>query len=125
MNFVLSPFAQYVGIEIIEMVHGKSRILLNIQPFHKNQLGIVHGGVISTVADVAAGLAIASTTEKGQIPLTTDSYISYLKAVRGEQLDCNAEIIHKSNKNIRVESSVYSGDELIAKAMISFAVKKD
>lgn len=124
MNFFLSPFAEYVGLEIIEMGGGKSKLSLAIKPFHKNHLGIVHCGAISTLADVAAGMAIASVADKDQLPLTTDSYISYFKAAQGESLICRAEIISKSSKNIRVESSIYSGEELMAKGMISFALKK-
>ena len=48
-----SPYAKHLGIEAIEVSPEKSVAAVTIEPHHLNAHGIVHGGLIFSLADTA------------------------------------------------------------------------
>ena len=76
-------FAGFVGIELIEAGEGRARARLTISDHHRNGLGLVHGGAILTLADLAFAAAVHS---RGRAAVAIHCSISYLKAAAGGDL---------------------------------------
>ena len=55
-NFIVN-----VGIELLEVSPGYAKAKLDIEERHLNSLGIVQGGALFTLADLAAAAAINAT----------------------------------------------------------------
>lgn len=53
-------FARYLGIELLELRPGYSRVRLALKPYMVNGLGLTHGAVIFAVADFAFAAACNS-----------------------------------------------------------------
>lgn len=83
-------FAEYLGIELLEVAPGRARAKLEIDARHLNGVGIVHGGAIFALADLA--FAVASNSH-GQIALGINVAIAYHKAVRAGTLYAEAQEI--------------------------------
>ena len=81
-------FAGFVGIELIEAGAGRATARLELQDHHRNGLGVVHGGAIFTLADLAFAAAVNS---RGRAAVAIHCSISYLKAAGGGQLFAQAE----------------------------------
>ncbi len=64
------PFAAHCGIEPIDFVDGRTRLRVRAAPEHTNNLGIVHGGLICTLLDIAMGTVARCTL--GHPVLTLD-----------------------------------------------------
>jgi uncharacterized protein (TIGR00369 family) len=75
------PFVQFCGIEAIDVVDGRTRLRLTLGPEHTNNLGIAHGGILTTLLDVALGTAARLTT--GRSVVTLDLQARFLSAGRG------------------------------------------
>jgi uncharacterized protein (TIGR00369 family) len=75
------PFASHCDIEDLGLVDGVSRLRIDIGPHHMNNIGIVHGGVICTLLDVAMGSA--ARVKAGAPVMTVDMHVIFLAAVRG------------------------------------------
>jgi len=88
-------FAEYVGIELMEVTPGKAKVRLKIRPEHLNGVDVVHGGTIFTLADFA--FAVASNSH-GTIALGINASISYLKAARGGELTAEAVEVARNTK---------------------------
>ncbi|MBT9585937.1 PaaI family thioesterase [bacterium] len=76
----LIAFDRHLGIEVVEIKRGWSRMRL---PYRPEFLGdpfrpALHGGVISTMVDVAAGAAALSTLPSGSKCSTVDMRVDYL-----------------------------------------------
>lgn len=71
-------FAQYVGIEIVEVEKGRAKVKLDINENHLNGVNIIHGAVLFSVADYA--FAIASNSH-GNVAVAINANISFVKAV--------------------------------------------
>ena len=67
-----------VGVELIEIGPGRAKAKLEITPAHLNGLGMVQGGAIFTLADLALA---AAANSHGRASVSINGNISYIKAV--------------------------------------------
>ncbi|MGH7299160.1 MAG: PaaI family thioesterase [Candidatus Rokuibacteriota bacterium] len=72
------PWAQWLGIEFLELRRGYCRVALTLGPHMLNHQGYPHGGVIFSLADVAFGAACNS---HGETWVALTMTISFLAAV--------------------------------------------
>lgn len=75
------PFASHCDIEDLGPVDGVSRLRIAAGPHHMNNIGILHGGVICTLLDVAMGSA--ARLKAGVPVMTVDMHVMFLAAARG------------------------------------------
>ncbi|MDR1666252.1 MAG: PaaI family thioesterase [Bacteroidales bacterium] len=70
-------FAKHCGITLLHVAKGEAIAKMDIQPHHLNGVGIVQGGALFTLADLA--LAAASNAY-GVVAVGLTSVITYFKA---------------------------------------------
>lgn len=75
-------FARWAGIQRVRAADGRSEVRLAIGPAHKNELGIVHGGVIMALADEAIGMAALSAVPPGTAVVTAELHVHFLVPAR-------------------------------------------
>ena len=91
-------FMTYNGLYIVEEKENYVKIGVDITEKSLNPFGIVHGGLIYTLADSAMGIALATTGRSG---VTLNSTIDYLTPGKGKKLFADTEIV-KDGKTIVV-----------------------
>lgn len=91
-------FMTYNGLYIVEATENYAKIAVDITEKSLNPYGIVHGGLIYTLADSAMGIALATT---GRMGVTLNCNIDYLAPGTGKKLIADTEII-KDGKTIVV-----------------------
>jgi uncharacterized protein (TIGR00369 family) len=77
---------QMVGYEVeVYPREGYCRCWLDLAPQHLNRLGLMHGGLVTTLLDVACGNTASTTFDPaGHAPLVTVSLnTTYIAAARG------------------------------------------
>lgn len=111
--FKKDRFAEYVGIELVEVSEGRAKVRLKIRQEHLNGVDLVHGGAIFALADFA--FAVASNSH-GTIALGINANISYIKAARGGVLTADAVEVAKNPKlaTYHVNISNQEGDIIAA-----------
>jgi acyl-CoA thioesterase len=117
-------FIHRVGLKFDEASPGRSRCSLEMQDHHKNGTGVVHGGVLFTMADTAMGAALIPMLEKGQICATVEIKIGYFKPVFGGELVCEAVVINKGKNIASMEATIRQGEVLVSKASGTFSIFK-
>jgi uncharacterized protein (TIGR00369 family) len=118
----MSPYGEFLGIQIGEYGKGLARCSLRLQPHHMNAGGRVHGGVLTSLADTAAGVAVRSVRPDGKLSATTDLSIAFIRPPFGESLIASAEVIHAGRKLFRTEIAIHCEDKLIAKTTATFMI---
>ncbi len=105
-------FAQYNGIELIEVSEGNALARMVIGPNHLNGVGIVQGGAIYTLADLA--LAAASNSH-GVTAVGLTSNIAYFKAEKSGTLFATAKEVSLRRTVATYQVDVTNqDDELVA-----------
>ena len=85
-------FSQWMGVEVIEIKEGYSKIKMAIRKEMVNGFGIVHGGIPFSLADSAFAFACNS---RNNLSVALDVTISFMKAVNtGDVLTAEAKEIH-------------------------------
>lgn len=80
-------FARSIGVRLVEVGAGRAVARLRIRPEHLNGAGVVQGGAIFTLADLAFAAACNSN---GTIALALDVTITYARATSKGTLEATA-----------------------------------
>ncbi|WP_373230029.1 PaaI family thioesterase [Cohnella sp.] len=115
-------FWGYVGCELEYMDESKVIVSLEVQEHHLNLIGILHGGVHTTLLDSAMGI-MAMSARLGEDVVTSNMNIHFTSPVRLGKVTVVAEILHKSGRMITTQGSLRNeNDTLCSLATASFRV---
>ena len=85
-------FSQWLGIQIIEIKEGYSKIKMKVRSEMINGLHIVHGGIAFSLADSSFAFAC---NNRNNLSVALDTSINFLKPVHvGDELTAEAKEIH-------------------------------
>jgi uncharacterized protein (TIGR00369 family) len=88
---------------------------------HQGPAGVMHGGLITTVADETAGWAVIATT--GKFGFTTSFQAQLRRPVRlGVEAECRATVVRQSSRVVRVSALVRQGGEDCYTAEFTFVI---
>jgi uncharacterized protein (TIGR00369 family) len=118
-----SAFHTWMGMQVAEIEDGKVVLTLETSTHHLNLQGLVHGGVIATLADTAAGLAMRSVIETGSRHVTIDLAVQYLRAAQGGTLTARGTVERKG-RSIGFANAEVSDERgrAIARAQVTLAL---
>lgn len=115
INIVLhkDAFSQWLGIELVEIKEGYSKIQMMVRQEMMNGLNVVHGGIAFSFADSAFAFACNSRNE---LSLALETSISFLKPVYvGDMLVAEAkEIRNGRNTGVYLVEIKNQHQQLIA-----------
>ena len=85
-------FSKWMGIEVLEIKEGYSKIKMSIRNEMVNGFGIVHGGIPFSLADSAFAFAC---NNRNNLSVALDTSITFTKSIHpGDTLIAEAEEIH-------------------------------
>jgi acyl-CoA thioesterase len=89
-------FSQWMGVQVLDVKEGYSKIQMTLRREMLNGFGIAHGGISFAFADSAFAFACNSD---GKITVALDVSISFPKAAKeGDTLYAEAKRIHVTRK---------------------------
>ncbi len=90
------PFARNLGIELVEIGEGTSKVRMTATPEMNNLFGMIHGGAIFALIDEAFETA---SNSHGTLAVALNMNITYLNAPAvGAILTAEAEEINRTRK---------------------------
>lgn len=124
--FDAAPFITGLGVVPVTVDRARCETALDIRESLTQQDGLVHAGVIATMADHTAGAAAATLLADGQYLLTVEFNLSLLRAATGDRLRCVATVLKPGRQLAVVEAEVFAGnaraERLVAKARVTLAI---
>ena len=107
-------FSQWLGISIIEIKAGYSKIKMTVRPEMINGFGIVHGGIAFSFADIAFAFAC---NNRNVLSVALDTSVNFVKPIHvGDMLIAEALEIHNGKSTGLYEVNIYNQHEhLVAK----------
>lgn len=85
-------FSQWLGIEVLDIQEGYSKIKMTVREEMINGFGIVHGGIAFSLADSAFAFAC---NNRNNLSVALDTSINFTKAIQvGDELTAEAKETH-------------------------------
>ena len=103
-----APISETVGMINFACERGAVSVELDPGPRHYNPIGSVHGGVISTLLDTAAGCSVHSTLAVGERYTSLDLTVKFLRAVTTDsgRLRCAGTVVHRGRRTALAEAQL-------------------
>lgn len=85
-------FSQWLGIEIIEVKEGYSKIKMKLRKEMINGFGVIHGGIAFSLGDSAFAFAC---NNRNNLSMALDTSITFTKSTQpGDELTAEAKELH-------------------------------
>ncbi|MEH7276046.1 PaaI family thioesterase [Neobacillus vireti] len=115
--FIKQAFDEFLGLIYTRLDEDHLQIKLPVQDLFINSAGVIHGGIISSLADVAVSNLLPANEDGIQQAVTVDLNVSFLKPATGTYLLANAKIEKQGKTLIHTECSIYNDrQEIVAKS---------
>ncbi len=106
-------FSQWLGIEVLDVKEGYSKIKMTVREEMINGFGIVHGGIAFSLSDSAFAFAC---NNRNVLSVALDTSINFLKPVAvGDVLTAEAKELHNGKSTGLYHISITNqNDHLVA-----------
>jgi uncharacterized protein (TIGR00369 family) len=103
-------FSHAAGFRIVAIQPGSAEVSLPRRDDLLQFFGHFHGGVITALADQAAGIAVTSGLPKGRIGVTVEIKVNFLAPAAGSELVARAKLLKMSGSIGVATVEVFSKD---------------
>jgi uncharacterized protein (TIGR00369 family) len=109
--FIQQAFDEFLGFEYARIDDKSVEVRLNVVDLHINSAGAIHGGIISSLADVAMSNLLPPDENGTQKMVTVDLKTSFLKPARGAFLIARAKIINEGKRLVHADCQIVDDQE--------------
>jgi len=114
---------QLFGYELDSIGDGKAVMSLRVMDRHKQIHGVVHGGVLASLADTAGAMAAYPLLPKGTRLATVEMTINYLEPVDRGPIIAEARVLRLGRTLAVAECEIKDAEgKLAAKSLLTFAI---
>src|SRR5918999_1761925 len=85
-------------MDLVSVGEGAAEVTMGLEPHHFNPQGIVHGGILASVADTSIGLALRSMLPAGQTHRTAQLNVHFLAKGEGNRLVGRGRALHMGTR---------------------------
>ena len=118
-----SEFYRWADIELADAGPGRAEVAFEAGPQHVNLQGLVHGGMLATLADTAMGLAVRTVLEPGRRHITVQLGIEFLSPGRPGRILAEGRSLKIGRQLGFAEADVRdAGGRLLARAHATLSV---
>jgi len=119
------PIGELVGMDLVSVGEGTATFTCLPNESHYNPIGMVHGGLVCTLLDSAAGCAVQTTLPAGVGYTSIELKVSYLRPLRHDSglITCTGTVVKPGRRVAFAEATVTDASgALIATATSSLLV---
>jgi uncharacterized protein (TIGR00369 family) len=118
---------EWLGLKLVETGEGTAVVEMKTTDDMANHSGVVHGGMISTLADSAMGRSLRTLSPGVVRAMSFDLKLNFINAAQvGEKLRATGHVIHAGRRTVVAECRVEGSDgRLVATASATFAVTRE
>ena len=117
----------WLGLKVVETGEGTAVVEMATTEDMANHSGVVHGGMISTLADSAMGRSLRTLSPGVVRAMSFDLKLNFINAAKvGETLKATGHVIHAGRRTAVAECRVQGSDgRLVATGSATFAVTRE
>ena len=115
-NFLEGTFDDFINHVILEISENYIKSSLIVEDYHKQPMGMVHGGVIDTMAEASISYAAYYTQEGTWVGVNNNT--DFIKAVTEGTIICEATPIKLGKRSQIWEAILSNNDEVCARSTV-------
>jgi uncharacterized protein (TIGR00369 family) len=113
------------GFELESIERGTAVMTMQVRKRHKQIHGVVHGGILASLADTVGALAVYPLLPRKTRLATVEMKINYLEPVDRGKIVAEAKILRLGRTLAVVECEVQDATGILAaKALITYAISR-
>jgi uncharacterized protein (TIGR00369 family) len=109
-------FSRAAGFRVIAVEAGSAEVALSRLQF----MGHFHGGVITALADQAAGIAVTSGLPRGRIGVTVELKVNFLASGDGSELVARAKTLKMSGSLGVATVEIFTRNDATSERLCAF-----
>jgi uncharacterized protein (TIGR00369 family) len=118
-----SPFYKYMGMKVTGLGCGWATFRMDATEQLYNLGGILHGGAVTSVADAAAGVALATLLDKDtERPISIELKVNFCSPASAGEVTARGEVVQKGSRIGVCEVEVRQEDRLVAKGISTYMI---
>jgi uncharacterized protein (TIGR00369 family) len=122
-----NPVVEFVGIKLVEVVPGRSYLILPHRQELQNSMGVLQGGILGVLADVAGGVSLYSVLPdpvKVVIP-TIEFKLNFLRPAGGQDVIACGRVAHHGRRIAVCQVDLSTEpDSLLATGLFTYMIRE-
>jgi uncharacterized protein (TIGR00369 family) len=116
------PLLSFLGTSLLDPGEPTAGLRFELGPNVLNAVDILHGGVISTVLDVAAYLAAVNELDEGEEATTHALAVQFLARAKRPPLRATGRVVRRTRQLVFVSAELWDAEHLVAAAQVTKSV---
>src|SRR4051812_30967671 len=117
-------FGQTLGLRVVDVRQGYSRLELDTRQGLKQPAGVLHGGASFGLADTAVAVALRPLFGIAAVLLTIEMKINYLEPIFDGTVTAEAYVVRASRRSAYAEVDLWAHDKLAARATTTYMIRE-
>ena len=121
-------FVRDLGMQLTRIEDDYCETVLIASERHRQQHGLIHAGVMATMADHTSGCAARGAVGVDQDVVSVEFKINFLRPAVADRLRCRARVLRAGRMLVICEAEILAEkhfeEKLVSKAMVTLAVKR-
>lgn len=103
-------YLEFLGFRLTEWKEGFARVEMDVRPEHRNTVGYLHGGVISSLLDIAGAVAGSYGIADEFVSVTINLNCNFMSPHRAETVVAEGELIRRTKSLFFAQSRLFDPD---------------
>ncbi|HWS71141.1 MAG TPA: PaaI family thioesterase [Thermoanaerobaculia bacterium] len=124
-TFASVPFNQALAFELVSASGGSAEVRLPLQPWFEQEVSVVHGGIIASLADTTAVYAVMPQLGQNRTMTGVEFKMNFIRAatMSGGPLIAKSRTVRLGNTIAVCAVDVSQRDRLVATGIFTFLVR--
>lgn len=89
-------YLEYLGFKLIDWKEGYARLEMPVRSDHRNTVGFLHGGVISSLLDIAGAVAGSYGDAIESVSITVNLNVNFMAPHQADTVVVEGELVRKT-----------------------------
>ena len=120
--FQTAPVNRRLGLQLLDQSEDTATVSAPAAPDFEQETGVIHGGILSTLADTACVYALVPGLSEGQSMTSIEFKVNFLRPARvgADDLIAQAKCVKRGRSIGVCEVDVFQAEELVAKGLFTY-----
>lgn len=91
-------YLEFLGFEIAEHGDERARLEMRVRAEHRNTVGMVHGGVLMSLLDIAGAVAAHGASRGELVAITVSQTTSFVAAHRSDRVIAESRVVRRTRE---------------------------